>query len=92
MNRESRSAFVRKWVRELALQLGRGESELLEHGLDAGDFKGEVSLDFVDGSRVYFRYAFSVRSEADPEQVAIFTEHCGYHEFFAGPDDELMLK
>jgi hypothetical protein len=92
MNRESRAVLVHKWVRELALHLGRSEAELLERGLDAADFKGEVSLGFEDGSRVYFRYAFCVRSEADPEQVAVFTEHCGYHEFFAGPDDELTLK
>lgn len=89
MNRESRVAFVRKWIRELSQYLGRSEAELVEHGLDAGDFKGEVSLRFEDGSRVEFRYAFYVRSEADPEQIAIFTEHVGYHEFFVGPDDEL---
>lgn len=49
--------------------------------LGAGDFPtGGVRLTFEDRSTVRFRYAFVIEA---PEwrEVAVFTEHCGYHLF-----------
>jgi hypothetical protein len=40
----------------------------------------DVVLEFEDGSTARFRYAFY---EVDEErrEIAVFTEHCGYHVF-----------
>lgn len=37
-----------------------------------------VRLGFPDGSFAFFRYAFHLRDDAGDE-VAVFTEHCGYY-------------
>lgn len=50
-------------------------------GLSASDFlSSTVAITFEDDSRVEFKYAFVVEA---PEfrEVAVFTEHCGYHIF-----------
>jgi hypothetical protein len=92
VDREQKSGFILRWARELALHLERSETQLNEEGLLADDFSSTVSLDFEDGSRVHFRYAFFVRNLYEPERVAICTEHCGYYEFWVGPDDSLTLQ
>jgi hypothetical protein len=92
MRSEHRTAFVERWARELSLHLRRPEKQLVEEGLTANDFSGSVSLDFEDGSHLHFRYAFAVRSTVDPECVAVFTEHTGYHQFLIGPDDSLTQQ
>ncbi|MGI4885647.1 MAG: hypothetical protein ACRYFR_11870 [Janthinobacterium lividum] len=50
--------------------------------LSASEFPSEttVSIQFEDGSHVKFRHAFVIEA---PEfrEVAVFTEHCGYHLF-----------
>ena len=46
----------------------------------AGDFKDNLRLDFPDGSHAYFRYAFYIL-DPDTNELAVFTEHCGYHLF-----------
>lgn len=50
--------------------------------LSASEFPSEttVSIQFEDDSRVEFKYAFTIEA---PEfrEVAVFTEHCGYHLF-----------
>ena len=53
--------------------------------LSAGDFstRQSVIIRFPDGSQVLFRYAFAITDEARRE-VAVFTEHCGYHVFPLG--------
>lgn len=48
-----------------------------------------VRLGFPDGSYALFRYAFFLRDEALNE-VAVFTEHCGYH-FFPAAELEAEL-
>lgn len=57
----------------------RGEER--DH-LSATDFPSgqAVRLSFPDGSFAYFEHAFFIK---DPvrQQVAVFTEHCGYHVF-----------
>ena len=50
--------------------------------LSASDFPSEttVSIRFEDDSHVEFRYAFVIEAP-DFREVAVFTEHCGYHIF-----------
>jgi phosphoribosylglycinamide formyltransferase-1 len=49
--------------------------------LSASDFDGSVVIvDFEDGSSMRFNYAFYVVSE-EHEELAVFTEHCGYYVF-----------
>jgi len=46
----------------------------------AGDFdvKNTVHIKFPDGSEMFLRYAFYIVDETN-EEIAIFTEHCGYY-------------
>ncbi len=48
--------------------------------LTATDFRHAVWLRFPDGSLVLFKYALYLISR-DRNQIAVFTEHCGYHVF-----------
>ena len=50
--------------------------------LSASEFPSEttVSIRFEDGSNVEFKYAFVIEAP-DFDEVAVFTEHCGYHVF-----------
>lgn len=50
--------------------------------LSAYDFPSNQSvlIRFPDRSHVLFRYAFAITDEVSKE-VAVFTEHCGYHVF-----------
>ncbi len=49
--------------------------------LGAGAFPVDgVRLRFEDGSEASFNYAFFVEDRARKE-LAVFTEHCGYHVF-----------
>ena len=50
-------------------------------GLSVRDFGNQkVSFRFVDGSVATFESAFFVVDEKR-EELAVFTEHCGYHVF-----------
>jgi len=51
-------------------------------GPSASDFPLEttVSIRFEDGSHIEFKYAFIIEAP-DFREVAVFTEHCGYHLF-----------
>ena len=61
--------------------------------LSAGDFPADqcVVIRFPDGSHVFFRFAFAIADEAAGE-VAVFTEHCGYHVFPAGEAEVETLR
>lgn len=65
-------------VREYLIAKGNTKSEKLS----ATDFSSAASviIRFEDGSHVEFKYAFVIKA---PEfrEVAVFTEHCGYHLF-----------
>jgi hypothetical protein len=51
------------------------------NGLSATDFhNGVVKLIFEDDSFAVFDYAFCVEDK-DRAELAVFTEHCGYHVF-----------
>jgi hypothetical protein len=69
--------LLRQYVREKC-----GEER--DH-LSSADFPADqcVHLSFPDGSHALFRYAFVVKDSVSGE-VAVFTEHCGYHVFPLG--------
>lgn len=49
--------------------------------LSASDFSNQaVIIRFPDTSHVLFQHVFAIPDEAGRE-VAVFTEHCGYHVF-----------
>ena len=73
---------IENWTELLSQKLGRSPSEILERGLSVYDFspsKG-VFIEFPDKSTCHFNYAFFV-VDKEKEMAAVFTEHCGYHEF-----------
>ena len=74
--------IVEHWAELLSKKLGRPAHEIAEKGLSACDFSPakRVEIIFSDKSFCSFKYAFSVVDEAK-RLVAIFSEHCGYHEF-----------
>jgi hypothetical protein len=51
--------------------------------LHAGDFRCHVQIRFPDGSFVFLQHAFYLLDRA-AGQVAVFSEHCGYHVFPLG--------
>jgi hypothetical protein len=83
--------MLEKWASELAQRLGRPEIEIRDKGLSAGDFSPTQSIEiqYPDGSRMEFRYAFIVISK-ERKLAALFTEHCGYLEVPLLPDMEII--
>ena len=55
--------------------------------LSAEEFQHHLKLTFEDGSFIFFHDAFYLRDEALKE-MAVFTEHCGYH-IFPSPGTEV---
>ncbi len=69
------------WKLRLKLYLRERHGDDREH-LSASDFapRQSVLIRFPDGSHALFRSAFAIKDEPSGE-VAVFTEHCGYHVF-----------
>lgn len=86
-----RKEFVKRWLPELVAKLGRTEEALLTEGLWCTDFPFEgVRIEFEDGSLVQFPYAFAIEKPIAGgimRPVAVFTEHCGYHEFLVSHEE-----
>ena len=81
-----RSVIINRWLPQLSQKTGLPVATLKTEGLRAGDFPpAGVRIDFEDGSLVHFRWAFFVTDQS--RRAAVFTEHCGYHEFLLGPED-----
>jgi hypothetical protein len=82
---ETWKARLRQYIRERS-----GEDRDF---LRAGDFSSRQSIHirFPDGSFVFFRFAFALVDEPTG-QVAVFTEHCGYHVFPAGEAELDVLQ
>lgn len=70
----------------LRARCGEDRDRLSAYDFPAGQ---SVVIRFADGSQVLFHYAFAIPDEAGRE-VAVFTEHCGYHVFPLG-DAELEV-
>jgi len=49
----------------------------LKNGLLTPEFQNRVYIKFEDGSYAFFNYAFLVECDKHDE-IAVFTEHCGY--------------
>ncbi|MDR2689694.1 MAG: hypothetical protein LBB76_08055 [Azoarcus sp.] len=79
------------WAPDLSLKLGRPVEVIRGKGLSAYDFppSQRVRINFVDGSVAEFNYAFACIREKE-SQVAVFTEHCGYLEFWLEPEMEIV--
>ena len=82
---EAWKARLRHYLRER----GRGDCDRLS----AADFPCDqcIAIRFPDGSHVLFRYAFALTDSASGE-VAVFTEHCGYHVFPLGDAEVEVLR
>ena len=85
--------MLENWSQALGKRLGRTVEEILEGNLLATDFSNDsVHIRFEDGSDLTFRRAFYLGNPAPDgaiHRIAVFTEHCGYHEFWIGPDDRV---
>ena len=76
-------------VRQHILQTsGEDRGHLLAYDFDVSR---SVRLAFPDGSFAWFRYAFHLH-DAGLREVAVFTEHCGYHFFPAGELEVEVLE
>jgi hypothetical protein len=73
-----------EWKRRLRGYLRQRYGEDRDN-LSASDFSSRQSviIRFPDGSQVIFRYAFAIRDD-NSQEVAVFSEHCGYHVFPLG--------
>ena len=75
--------IVELWKEKLSEKLNRSVNEISSNGLSATDFNSssKVVLSNPGELECIFSNAFSV---VNPEigKVAVFTEHCGYHEFY----------
>ena len=71
-----------RWLEKLKTYI-RKELKQDRDRLGASDFRSTVVLNFPDGSFALFQYAFYIL-DPDHREVAVFTEHCGYHIFPLG--------
>ncbi|WP_460677339.1 hypothetical protein [Hymenobacter coalescens] len=71
--------------------IAKGETKY--HTLGASDFPSDsvVRIRFEDDSAVDFKHAFILKA---PEwhELAVFTEHCGYHLFQLHDDLDLVIQ
>ena len=86
-------SILENWQAALATRLGRTAANILEDNLLAAEFANSgVHVQFKDGSDLKFSQAFHV-GETPPDgnihRVAVFSDHCGYHEFWLGPGDQI---
>lgn len=85
--------MLRRWAKHLEKQVSRTRDSIIEDGLLATDFpRSSVQIRFEDGSVSTFKYAFwlgNTMPTGPIYRVAVFTEHCGYHEFWLGSEDHI---
>ena len=88
--------ILENWQIALSKRLGRPAEVIVEGNLLATDFSNEsVHIQFEDGSDLRFRRAFyvgKVKADGAIHRVAVFTEHCGYREFWIGPSDRISVN
>ena len=85
------TAVLTDWASDLSVKLGRSVEAIQAEGLSAYDFSPSqiVKINFGDGSFAEFKYAFACIRKTE-SQVAVFTEHCGYLEFWLAPEMEVI--
>lgn len=69
----------RRWQDRLQNYLKESGSKYNSLGAEA--FRHNLRITFADNSYAFFRYAFYLLDE-NSNEIAVFTEHCGYHIFF----------
>lgn len=74
----------KRWKDRLAHHLVEIRPDGWQH-LNSTDFSENYRIDFPDGSAVELLNAFSLEMDSE---IAVFTEHCGYH-LFSSHDLEL---
>lgn len=88
--------MLQSWRGALSKRLGRSAEAIIEDSLGPADFSADsVRVQFEDGTDLTFRRAFYVgETPADGavHRVAVFTEHCGYQEFWIGPNDRIEAE
>ncbi|ABD68793.1 hypothetical protein Rfer_1052 [Rhodoferax ferrireducens T118] len=88
--------MLENWQTALSKRLDRPAGDIVEDNLLATDFSNEsVHVQFEDGTDLTFQRAFYVGdtlADGAIHRVAVFTEHCGYHEFWIGPDDRIEAE
>ncbi len=75
--------IIDEWAELLSEKLGKSVEEIKKKGLSAYDFSPskKVQITYSDKSVCSFNSAFAV-IDKKKRKVAVFTEHCGYHEFY----------
>jgi hypothetical protein len=68
-----------RWATNLQKYLGE-ELGVKRGRLSAEEFHHSLKITFEDGSFAFFHYSFYLLDE-QLKEVAVFTEHCGYHIF-----------
>ena len=64
------------WQEKVGEYLARPGAEYNQ--ISAADFVHDLRITFEDGSNVFFNYAFYL-TDTEAQEIAVFTEHCGYH-------------
>ncbi|MFZ4287524.1 hypothetical protein [Variovorax sp. HJSM1_2] len=86
-------SMLENWQASLSKRLGRPAENVVEDNLLAADFANSgVHVQFEDGSDLKFSRAFHVGetpADGNIHRVAVFSGHCGYHEFWIGPGDQI---
>ncbi len=87
---------LENWQTALSKRLGRSAEDIVENNLLATDFLNDnVHVQFKDGTDLVFQRAFYVGqtpTDGAIHRVAVFTDHCGYHEFWIGPGDRISAS
>ena len=68
-----------RWAAKLKAYL-REELEVNRDSLSAEEFHHSLKINFEDGSYAFFGFAFYLL-DRELNEIAVFTEHCGYHIF-----------
>lgn len=89
------------WRPALLNRLGLSADDPTKSHSLVTEFASEgVRIRFKDGSTVHFRNAFylgmttrdiAIAPGGVTHRVAVFTEHCGFHEFWIGPEDHIEM-
>lgn len=88
MNRYQLPENWKNTLKEYALAISNGKYDSL--GATAFPHQ-KIRIDFEDDSFAVFRYAFYLKDEKEDE-IAVFTEHCGYHIFNASGTSVNIIK
>lgn len=67
-----------KWQNRIKTHLKKTGSKYKEFSVN--DFQHDLKITFADNSYAFFNYAFYLIDD-EAKEIAVFTEHCGFHIF-----------